>query len=95
MRVRFADAQHGLVLDLINLDGPSVAHYTTNGGQTAADWTTVVLDPAGGWFGIFQLPTESRGAGLGDHVLRQPRRRCILELPSICGRGLRRPDLLP
>ena len=51
MRVRFADAQHGLVLDLINLDGPSVAHYTTNGGQTAADWTTVVLDPNGGWFG--------------------------------------------
>ena len=50
-RVRFADAQHGLVLDLINLDGPSVAHYTTNGGQTAADWTTVVLDPEGGWFG--------------------------------------------
>ena len=50
-RVRFADAQHGLVLDLINLDGPSVAHYTTNGGQTAADWTTVVLDPNGGWFG--------------------------------------------
>ena len=51
MRVRFADAQHGLVLDLINLDGPSVAHYTTNGGQTATDWTTVVLDPDGGWFG--------------------------------------------
>lgn len=51
VRVRFADAQHGLVLDLINLDGPSVAHYTTNGGQTAADWTTVVLDPNGGWFG--------------------------------------------
>ena len=51
MRVRFADAQHGLVLDLINLDGPSVAHYTTNGGQTATDWTTVVLDPNGGWFG--------------------------------------------
>ncbi len=51
MRVRFADAQHGLVLDLINLDGPSVAHYTTNGGQTAADWSTAVLDPNGGWFG--------------------------------------------
>ena len=51
MRVRFADAQHGLVLDLINLDGPSVAHYTTNGGQTAADWSTSVLDPNGGWFG--------------------------------------------
>ena len=28
MRVRFADAQHGLVLDLINLDGPSVVFQT-------------------------------------------------------------------
>jgi photosystem II stability/assembly factor-like uncharacterized protein len=51
MRARFADAQHGLVVDLINLGGTSVAHYTTNGGQTDADWTTVVLDPAGGWYG--------------------------------------------
>jgi photosystem II stability/assembly factor-like uncharacterized protein len=50
-RVRFADDQHGLVLDLINLDGPTIGHYTTNGGQTAADWTTAVLDPEGGWFG--------------------------------------------
>ena len=50
-RVRFADDQHGLVLDLINLDGPTIGHYTTNGGQTADDWSTVVLDPNGGWFG--------------------------------------------
>lgn len=67
MRVRFADAQHGLVLDLINLDGPSVAHYTTNGGQTAADWTTVVLDLAGGWFGnqfSFLPSLEVRASGI-------------------------------
>lgn len=67
MRVRFADAQHGLVLDLINLDGPSVAHYTTNGGQTAADWTTVVLDPNGGWFGnqfSFLTDLKARASGI-------------------------------
>jgi photosystem II stability/assembly factor-like uncharacterized protein len=67
VRVRFADAQHGLVLDLINLDGPSVAHYTTNGGQTAADWTTVVLDPAGGWFGnqfSFLPSLRARASGI-------------------------------
>jgi photosystem II stability/assembly factor-like uncharacterized protein len=67
LRVRFADAQHGLVLDLINLDGPSVAHYTTNGGQTAADWTTVVLDPNGGWFGnqfSFLPSLRARASGI-------------------------------
>jgi hypothetical protein len=51
MRVRFADAQNGLVLDLISLSQPNAAHYTTNGGQTASDWTQVTVDPAGGWFG--------------------------------------------
>jgi photosystem II stability/assembly factor-like uncharacterized protein len=50
-RVRFADATHGLVLDGLNYDGPNAAHYTTNGGHTAGDWTPVVPDPAGGWFG--------------------------------------------
>ena len=50
-RVRFADVQNGLVLDLISLSQPNAAHYTTNGGQTADDWTQVTPDPAGGWFG--------------------------------------------
>jgi len=50
-RVRFADDQNGLVLDLISLSQPNAAHYTTNGGQTADDWTQVTVDPTGGWFG--------------------------------------------
>jgi hypothetical protein len=50
-RVRFADALDGLVLDLLSLSQPNAAHYTTNGGQTADDWTQVTPDPAGGWFG--------------------------------------------
>jgi photosystem II stability/assembly factor-like uncharacterized protein len=51
MRVRYADAESGIVVDLISLTAPNMAHYTTNGGATAADWTSVVPDPNGGWFG--------------------------------------------
>jgi len=51
MRVRFADALSGIIVDLISLTGPNAAHYTTNGGATTADWTSVVPDPNGGWFG--------------------------------------------
>ena len=84
------------MLDLINLDGPSVAHYTTNGGQTAADWTTVVLDPNGGWFGNqFSFLTDLNAWASGITYCASPRRRPILELPLIRGRGLRRPDVLP
>lgn len=48
-RVRFANKNDGLILDLV--DGASnSAQYTSNGGQTAADWTNVVSNPDGGWF---------------------------------------------
>jgi hypothetical protein len=50
-RVRFADVMNGLVMDLLSLSQPNAAHYTTNGGQIAADWTQVTPDPDGGWFG--------------------------------------------
>src|SRR5882762_10411277 len=66
-RVRFADVQNGLVLDLISLSQPNAAHYTTNGGQTAADWTQVTVDPTGGWFGnqFSLLPSlRARASGI-------------------------------
>jgi photosystem II stability/assembly factor-like uncharacterized protein len=66
-RVRFADDQNGLVLDLISLSQPNAAHYTTNGGQTAADWTQVTVDPTGGWFGnqFSLLPSlRARASGI-------------------------------
>jgi hypothetical protein len=50
-RVRFIGSQTGLVMDQLNLNGPNAAHYTTDGGQGAGDWTQVEPDPNGGWFG--------------------------------------------
>jgi photosystem II stability/assembly factor-like uncharacterized protein len=50
-RVRFANAKRGLVMDGVSTVAPNAAHYTTDGGATAADWTSVVPDPNGGWFG--------------------------------------------
>ncbi len=50
-RVRFANPQDGLVVDGLNTSAPNAAHYTTDGGATATDWTEDVPDPNGGWFG--------------------------------------------
>jgi hypothetical protein len=50
-RVRFADSLNGLVVDLLTTSLPTSAHYTTNGGQTGADWTQVIPSPNSGWFG--------------------------------------------
>ena len=50
-RVRFTDSQHGLVLDQLNLSAPNAAHYTVDGGAADTDWTAVVPDENGGWFG--------------------------------------------
>lgn len=51
-RTRFANANNGLVMDGLALNAPNAAHVTTDGGQTATDWTLVQpVDPNGGWFG--------------------------------------------
>jgi hypothetical protein len=50
-RVRFADTNDGLTVDLVNLDVPNKVQLTTTGGQTVQDWSSVVPDPDGGWFG--------------------------------------------
>jgi photosystem II stability/assembly factor-like uncharacterized protein len=50
-RVRFASHKDGLVLDGLATKSANAAHYTTNGGAAASDWTSVVPDPNGGWFG--------------------------------------------
>jgi photosystem II stability/assembly factor-like uncharacterized protein len=50
-RVRFANPKDGLVVDGLNTAAPNAAHYTTDGGAVATDWTEDVPDPNGGWFG--------------------------------------------
>src|SRR5208337_737594 len=52
-RVRFANKEDGLVVDQLSTGQgqPNLAHYTTDGGAQATDWTAVVPDPNGGWFG--------------------------------------------
>ncbi len=50
-RVRFANHNDGLVLDGLNLKAANAAHVTSDGGAHASDWTEVVPDPNGGWFG--------------------------------------------
>ncbi len=50
-RVRFANHNDGLVLDGLNLKAANAAYYTSDGGAHVSDWTEVVPDPNGGWFG--------------------------------------------
>jgi photosystem II stability/assembly factor-like uncharacterized protein len=66
LRVRFADASNGLVMDLVNFDAANAAHYTTDGGALAADWTSLVVDADGGWFGNqFSLLPSGRARASG------------------------------
>lgn len=51
-RVRFPNANNGLILDLVGDSAGNTAQYTTDGGATAADWTNVVDNTDGGWFGL-------------------------------------------
>jgi len=50
-RVRFANTKNGVILDLPG-GAAETAQYTTDGGATATDWTTVVNNADGGWFGL-------------------------------------------
>jgi photosystem II stability/assembly factor-like uncharacterized protein len=51
-RVRFPNSNDGLIMDLVGGSSGNLAEYTTNGGAIASDWTTVVDNPSGGWFGL-------------------------------------------
>lgn len=66
-RVRFSDALNGLVMDLVNFNAANAAHVTTDGGASATDWTPLVVDPNGGWFGdeFSLLPSgHARASGI-------------------------------
>src|SRR5579863_5006310 len=62
-RVRYANFRDGLILDLTG----GTAQYTTNGGSTASDWTTVIDNPSGAWFGLqfsFLPNLHARASGI-------------------------------
>jgi hypothetical protein len=50
-RARFANRKDGLIMDLVDRSSNS-SQYTTDGGAAAGDWTNVVSNPDGGWFGL-------------------------------------------
>jgi hypothetical protein len=50
-RVRFPKTNNGLIVDLVG-GAENNAQYTTDGGAAATDWTTVVDNTDGGWFGL-------------------------------------------
>jgi photosystem II stability/assembly factor-like uncharacterized protein len=50
-RVRFANPNDGLVMDGLATKTANAAHYTTDGGAQASDWTAIIPDSNGGWFG--------------------------------------------
>jgi photosystem II stability/assembly factor-like uncharacterized protein len=65
-RVRFEKKVDGLILDLIG-GSENTAQYTTDGGAGASDWTTVVDNPDGGWFGLefsFLKNLHARASGI-------------------------------
>jgi photosystem II stability/assembly factor-like uncharacterized protein len=68
-RIRFANANDGLILDLA--DG--TAQYTTDGGASAPDWTTVVNNPDGGWFGLqFSVLSNAHARASGINFCSSP-----------------------
>jgi photosystem II stability/assembly factor-like uncharacterized protein len=51
-RVRFPNHNDGLIMDLIGGSSGNTDQFTTDGGALATDWTTVVDNPAGNWYGL-------------------------------------------
>jgi hypothetical protein len=65
-RARFANHKDGLVMDGLATKSANTAHYTTDGGAKAKNWTSVVPDPNGGWFGNqFSLLSNLRARASG------------------------------
>jgi len=71
-RVRFANSQDGMVMNLVD-GAENTASYTTDGGATSNDWISVVDDPSGGWFGLeFSLLPNLRARASGISYCTSP-----------------------
>ena len=72
-RVRYANRNDGLIMDLIGGTGGNYAQYTTDGGGTGTDWTTVVDNPEGNWFGLqFSLLSNLHTRASGINYCTSP-----------------------
>jgi hypothetical protein len=72
-RVRFANDNDGLTLDLFGNSSGNLAQYTTDGGAAATDWTTVVDNASGGWFGLqFSLLSNRHTRASGVNYCTSP-----------------------
>jgi len=66
-RIHYVSTKDALEMDQLNLDAANGAHYTTDGGASATDWTYVVPDANGGWFGdqfSFLSNLHARASGI-------------------------------
>jgi photosystem II stability/assembly factor-like uncharacterized protein len=65
-RVRFSKGKDGLMMDLVGDSSGNLAQYTSDWGLIAADWTSVVDNSDGGWFGLeFSLLANSHARASG------------------------------
>ncbi|MGD0164662.1 MAG: hypothetical protein ABSB39_19500 [Candidatus Sulfotelmatobacter sp.] len=72
-RVRFPNTSNGLILDLVGGSSGNTAQYSTDGGAAASDWTTVVDNTDGGWFGLqFSLLSDLHARASGINFCFSP-----------------------
>lgn len=72
-RVQFpaGNSNDGLIMDLIGGSSGNTAQVTTDGGAAVADWTTVVDNPAGNWYGLqFSLLSNLHARASGINFCR-------------------------
>jgi photosystem II stability/assembly factor-like uncharacterized protein len=72
-RVRFANHKEGLIMDLVGDSSGNLAQYTTDGGAAATDWTTVIDNSDGGWFGLqFSMLSNLHARASGINFCSSP-----------------------
>jgi photosystem II stability/assembly factor-like uncharacterized protein len=72
-RVRFPNTDDGLIMDLVGDSSGNLVQYTTDGGAGATDWTNVVDNTDGGWFGLqFSILSNLHARASGINFCSSP-----------------------